>query len=71
MSGDIETCEACGTTRITFDPPIFITEAPACGAVKPGNYANPPGGVPVCDLPAGHDGAHTHLVEYADSWTDE
>jgi hypothetical protein len=65
-----EKCPTCGMTSIKFDPPLVFIEAEACGVLKPGNHAaGVPGGIPVCELPAGHDGRHGFLVEYLDRWT--
>lgn len=70
MSGGIEKCEHCGTTKLIFDPPLVFEPTEACGAVKPGTYGAIPGGIPECQLPAGHDPAeqHLYLVEYLERW---
>ena len=69
MADTVEKCPTCGSTAIRFDPPVGIEIVAACGQAKPGTYAaNPPGGIPVCDLPTGHDGAHSALIEYNDTW---
>lgn len=62
----IERCPTCGTTNITFDPPLVFEAAEACGALKPGNWAA--GYLPTCEMPAGHDGKHVHLVERTETW---
>ncbi len=68
---EVEVCPTCGTTRLTFDPPIALHAGEACNAVKPGNYAAPLGGVPFCELVAGHEGDHMFIVEYVEQWPRE
>lgn len=65
---DIEKCPTCGTTQITFDPPICVEAEAACGAVRPGNYAS--AAAPRCLLVKGHEGAHMDIVEHAVKWVD-
>lgn len=70
QKSSMDRCEHCGTTSIRFDPPIALQAVDGCGVQKPGTYGSPPGGIPVCDLPKGHDGQHGYIVEYMDRWSD-
>ena len=57
---------ACGTTIVTFDPPLVFNVSKSCGAVR--DEAPDMS----CDMPAGHEGQHAHLVEKLVRWpTDE
>lgn len=60
-------CPTCGNIRIDFDPPLRLTAHEACGAIKTAD-SQPP--IPVCDLPAGHEGKHEAIIEYTDTWED-
>ena len=61
-----EKCSACGTTIVTFDPPLVFNVSKSCGAVR--DEAPDMS----CDMPAGHEGQHAHLVEKLVRWpTDE
>jgi hypothetical protein len=62
-------CPTCGTTIITFDPPLVFDAEQACGQTKPGTYTGHVP-VPVCDLAKGHDGPHIGLLEYEETWPD-
>lgn len=69
--GSMETCPTCGTTTISFDPPLVFEASEACGAIKPGTYtAAHPGGIPHCQLAKGHDDKHVYIVEYLEEWSD-
>jgi hypothetical protein len=65
---DIETCPTCGTTTITFDPPVALVAQEACGAERPGNHATTC--PPRCVLAKGHDGNHMDIFEHTVRWAD-
>jgi hypothetical protein len=65
----IKKCEHCGSTAMSFDPPIELVIGEACGSVKPGTYTGyEPGGIPTCDSAKDHEGDHACVVEYLDRW---
>ena len=72
--GETKKCPECGTTAMTFDPPIAIELEDGCGEMKPGTYGqNPKGGFPTCMRPKSHvndpeDADHGYLVEYWETW---
>lgn len=63
-------CPECGTKWFVFDPPLEFDPVAACGVLRPGTYATN-ADLPICDMPAGHEGDHGHLVERLDQWSDE
>lgn len=67
-TNEVTKCPTCGTTSITFDPPVTVEATEMCGAVRPGNLATV--SAPRCLLPAGHEGMHTDIVEHTVSWSE-